>query len=188
MNHDRVSKAHSSPEESQTQDANDPPQLSAPTPMVASPSLIASTPKATAGPLGPDPITFLANLNVPMATIAAIAQEMLSFYTLSSRYVDDTGNGSTNAAQRQRSLDSDVQMSDGMGEGAMGEKVRARQLVEVLRRMRSEKERDGEGAAMNSVGPLISPTASVGMQGKPGGAGRGNQPVNKRLERAQAVG
>lgn len=188
VNHDRISKAHGSPDDPQTQDASDQLQISASTPMVTSPSLVASTPKAPTAPLGPDPITFLANLNVSMATVAAIAQEMLSFYTLSARYVDDSGNGGANAAQRQRSTDNDVQMSDGTSESTIGEKVRARQLVEVLRRMRTEKERESEGASINSVGPLMSPTASVGVQGKTGGAGRGGQPVNKRLERAQAVG
>src|SRR5258706_3890446 len=45
------------------------------------------------GSSGPDPVTFLARLNVSMTSVASIAQEMISLYSLWSRYSDDSGSG-----------------------------------------------------------------------------------------------
>jgi cyclin-C len=168
----------------------------------------AAAPKSTNNP---DPITFLANLNVSLATVASIAQEMLSFYTLSSRYLDDSGaNGasssSSNGNGRNKAAESGVDAffmdidSKGTSTGTEspgGEKVRAKQLVDELRRMRAMKqgELDGAGLSLTMTGlpgpshSVISPTMSTSTAS--GGLPRGNrtgQPVNKRLERAQAIG
>jgi hypothetical protein len=142
----------------------------------------------------PDPITFLANLNVSMNTVSMIAQEMLSFYTLSNRYVDDSGSGVNASSSRQKnagyseaSLDAFLADTDskpnGNSTGAV-EKVRAKQLVEELKRMRAAKERDQEAA----IGMVISPAATNTSTGNNPMKNRSGQPVNKRLERAQAAG
>ncbi|KAG8822295.1 RNA polymerase II holoenzyme cyclin-like subunit [Serendipita sp. 399] len=235
VNHDRVSQPATSQNypESQATDVTmheaAPTPVGAPTPSIgATPSFAASTPATVSHITGtmtmtnppttttttnnPDPITFLANLNVSMTTVSAIVQDMLSFYTLSSRYVDDTvtanATPSSSAAARRSTIDASSNDVGGLMMGAgtstttmegiqgansdagNGTKVRARQLVDLLRRMRSEKERENEGANMGSVGNmLISPASSIPAQaGGKGGSARGGQPVNKRLERAQAVG
>lgn len=171
---------------------------------------------------GPDPITFLANLNVSMATVANIAQEMLSFYTLSSRYLDDLGgagtgggNGSVRKEDQKIGLPTDgnglesfMMDIDGVqnqtpnrphfyhSSSAPVEKVRAKNLVELLSVMRwnKEKERDKEkeveNAAPMSAGGSVQAASPVSQitGGKANAAARSNQPVNKRLERAQAAG
>jgi len=45
-----------------------------------------------------DPITFMAGLNVNISTIATLAQEILSLYTLWDRYKDDTGDPSAGSS------------------------------------------------------------------------------------------
>jgi hypothetical protein len=167
----------------------------------------AATPKPTNNP---DPITFLANLNVSLATVASIAQEMLSFYTLSSRYLDDSGaNGtsssSSNGNGRSKAesgvdaffMDIDSKGTSTGTESPGGEKVRAKQLVDELRRMRTEKQAELDGAVLSLAmtglpGPshsVISPITSTGtVSSGPLKGNRAGQPVNKRLERAQAIG
>jgi cyclin C len=167
----------------------------------------AATPKPTSNP---DPITFLANLNVPLATVACIAQEMLSFYTLSSRYLDDSGpivagstsNNGNGRAKAESGVDTFFMDIDSKGSGTgtespRVEKVRAKQLVDELRRMRTEKLGELDGAALGLTtsglpGPshvAISPITSTSTvsSGLLKGT-RTGQPVNKRLERAQAIG
>ncbi|CAG8724904.1 1209_t:CDS:2, partial [Acaulospora colombiana] len=67
--------------------------------------------------------------------------------------------------------------------GSSLEKVRAKQLVEELKRMRNAKERDLEAA----TAMVISPAATNTSTGNNTIKGRSGQPVNKRLERAQAA-
>lgn len=74
------------------------------------------------------------------------------------------------------------------------EKVRAKHLVDVLKRMRAAKqaESDGTTLALNTsnlpasshsiVSPVSAGTGGSGMRGA------GGRVVNKRLERAQAAG
>ncbi|KAG8837088.1 RNA polymerase II holoenzyme cyclin-like subunit [Serendipita sp. 405] len=232
VNHDRVLQPATANNlmEAQTTDTFmlEATPFGAPTPSIgATPSFAASTPatvthitgptttNTTTPTVNPDPITFLANLNVSMNTVSAIVQDMLSFYTLSSRYVDDTAMGAAtpSGAARQNRATTDTTEVNGLAMGpgngvsvatmmegiqggssdvVNGTKVRARQLVDLLRRMRIEKERENEGASMGSVGNmLISPVSSIPAQaggGQKGGPARSGQPVNKRLERAQAVG
>jgi cyclin C len=195
VNHERVSPEalESSPK---TQNQTETPA------METSPA--AATPKPTNNP---EPITFLANLNVDLATVASIAQEMLSFYTLSSRYLDDSGpnvagstsNNGNGRAKAESGVDAFFMDIDSKGSGTESprvEKVRAKQLVEELRRMRTAKLGELDGAALGlttsglpgpshvAISPITSTsTVSSGLKGT-----RAGQPVNKRLERAQAIG
>ncbi|PVF96073.1 hypothetical protein CPB86DRAFT_709885 [Serendipita vermifera] len=178
VNHDRVAQA-SEPIPKVKEVIQDPmlsPSISmAPTPSFNLPQTpIGMTPGASQGPKdpattnpdNPDPITFLANLNVSMNTVAMVAQEMLSFYTLSNRYVDDSGSGINTSSSRQKnaaypegSLDSFLADTDPKPNGNAGsslEKVRAKQLAEELKRMRSMKEKDLEAATAMNLDPFKS--------------------------------
>lgn len=172
---------------------------------------ISPTPTQAKSTTNPDPVTFLANLNVSMATIASIAQEMLSFYTLSARYLDDSGsnvagssnNGASNSRGKAETtmdaffMDIDPKTT-GLGAGMESpqvEKVRAKQLIDTLKRMRAQKQAELDGATLGlttsglpaSINMVISPSTSTVSSGLLKGAKTG-QPVNKRLERAQAIG
>jgi cyclin C len=206
VNHERVSREamESSPE---TRNQTETPAMeTSPAPAPAS----AATPKPTSNP---DPITFLANLNVSLATVTSIAQEMLSFYNLSARYLDDSGpnvagsaSGSSSNGNGRAKAESGVDAffmdidSKGISTGTESprvEKVRAKQLVEELRRIRADKQAELDGASLTLTttglpGPshaVISPITSTSTvsSGLPKG-NRAGQPVNKRLERAQAIG
>jgi cyclin C len=140
----------------------------------------------------PDPVTFLASLNVSLATIATIAQEMISFYTLSSRYVDESGppaSGASSSSVRNKGneggsdaflMDLDGKTPSGIGAGGSVEKMRPKQMVELVKKMRGEKEREFEGS-VNSAQMMSPATASSAHTIK-------GRAVNKRLERAQAAG
>jgi hypothetical protein len=186
-----------------------------------------------------------------MAVVATIAQEMLSFYSLSARYSDDTtgagsatvGNGALRKDDSKMTLPIDLSGNniglesmmmdiDGVqpisgsnrvfnpSSSGSEEKVRARDLIDLLKSVRwardLEREREIEhaaqlagiiGATSNTISQVTSPIAQlagaaagsivgtvagvsvgVGSAGKGSVASRSNQPVNKRLERAQAAG
>ena len=138
-------------------------------------------------------MTFLAKLNVSMSSIASIAQEMISLYSLWSRYSDDSGSGSGSSnptpavhhgskAARGRgdqtpgdSVDGDFESSS-----AAPEKYRAKQMAELVVQMRERREREVLVAERMSV---VSPATRAG-----GSMAAGGRVVNKRLERAQAAG
>lgn len=184
------------------------PSQSTPDEMQITPEAVAPTPASNAGPTpaagatspsqaaltvtatstNPDPITFLASLNVSLASIATIVQEMISFYTLSLRYVDESSPSSStgNSSGRNKVTEADVNnfLMDVDGKtpgGVSAEKVRPKQLVEMLKRRKGEKERDLEGPMM-SAGTVMSPVTAASAHTIKGRA------VNKRLERAQAAG
>lgn len=147
----------------------------------------------SSGGHGPDPVTFLAKLNVSMSSIASIAQEMISLYSLWSRYSDDSGSGLSNPnptpavhhaskAARGRGDQTPGDSVDGEFESSNGapEKYRAKQMAELVVHMREKKERELLTAERMS---MVSPATS-----RAGGSMAGGRVVNKRLERAQAAG
>jgi len=140
---------------------------------------------------GPDPVTFLAKLNVSMSSIASIAQEMISLYSLWSRYSDDSGSGSSNPTSavhhaskvaRGRGDQTPGDSVDGELESSNGapEKYRAKQMAELVVQMREKKEK--EVLTMERMA-MVSPATRAG-----GLMAAGGRVVNKRLERAQAAG
>jgi cyclin C len=145
------------------------------------------------GSSGPDPVTFLAKLNVSMTSIASIAQEMISLYSLWSRYSDDSGSGSSNLtpvnhhpskAMKGRGDQTPGDSVDGEFESSNGapEKYRARQMAELVVQMRERKEKEVSAAVAERTS-MVSPATRAG-----GSMGTGGRVVNKRLERAQAAG
>jgi cyclin-C len=197
VNNDRIhvsSQPRSTPAEIQMTPENTAPTPASnagPTPAGAtSPSQGTQTGTTTSS--NPDPVTFLASLNVSLATIATIAQEMISFYTVSSRYVDESGppagGGNSSSARNKANdaglegflMDVDGKTPSGIGAGGSVEKIRPKQLVDMVKRMRGEKER-GSDSSMNSAQMMSPATASSAHTIK-------GRAVNKRLERAQAAG
>jgi len=198
VNNDRIqvaSQSQGTPEEMQIT-----PEATVPTPTSnAGPTPAGATSPSQGTQIGagttsnPDPITFLTSLNVSMASVATIVQEMISFYQLSSRYMDESGPSSgtvSGPTARSKVIEtvSEVTMMDvdgktPTGTGASGsvEKVRPKQLVEMVKMMRMGKERESEGS-LNSAGPMMSPVTTSSAHTVKGRA------VNKRLERAQAAG
>jgi len=145
----------------------------------------------SSGGNGPDPVTFLAKLNVSMTSIASIAQEMISLYSLWSRYSDDSGSGLSNPTAvnhhaskvvRGRGDQTPGDSVDGEFESSNGapEKYRAKQMAELVVQMRERKEREVSAAERTSI---VSPATRSG-----GSMAAGGRVVNKRLERAQAAG
>lgn len=191
VNSDRI---NAQPQSQSPDDMQITPETTAPTPAsnagptpaagATSPSQTAQTANPTS--INPDPITFLASLNVSLASVATIAQEMISFYSLSSRYVDESGPSATaNNSSRNKVTEAGLDSMDVDGKTPGGiasvEKVRPKQLVELLKRVKTEKERDLEGP-MVSAGAIMSPSTAASAHTIKGRA------VNKRLERAQAAG
>jgi len=145
----------------------------------------------SSGGHGPDPVTFLAKLNVSMSSIASIAQEMISLYSLWSRYSDDSGSGLSNPtpvvhhaskAAQGRGDQTPGDSVDGEFESSNGapEKYRAKQMAELVVQMREKKEK--EMLTMERIS-VVSPATRAG-----GSMAAGGRVVNKRLERAQAAG
>ena len=145
----------------------------------------------SSGGHGPDPVTFLAKLNVSMSSIASIAQEMISLYSLWSRYSDDSGSGPSNPipvvhhaskAAQGRGDQTPGDSIDGEFESSSGapEKYRAKQMAELVVQLREKKEKEIFTAERTS---MVSPATRAG-----GSIGTGGRVVNKRLERAQAAG
>ena len=195
VNSDRIHApppSQSTPDEMQiTPEATAPTPASnaGPTPAAGATSPSHTVQTATATSINPDPITFLASLNVPLASVATIAQEMISFYNLSSRYVDESGpsNIGTSSSGRNKATEAglDSFLMDVDGKTPTGtasvEKVRPKQLVEMLKRVKGGKEKDLEMSLM-SAGTIMSPSTAASAHTIKGRA------VNKRLERAQAAG
>lgn len=161
---------------------------SATTPLV---NIRATRRTSNPGSSGPDPVTFLAKLNVSMTSIASIAQEMISLYSLWSRYSDDSGSGLSNPtpvnhhtskAVRGRGDQTPGDSVDGEFESSNGapEKYRAKQMAELVVQMREKKEKEVPTSERTSI---VSPTTRAG-----GSMATGGRVVNKRLERAQAAG
>lgn len=125
-----------------------------------------------------------------MSSIASIAQEMISLYSLWSRYSDDSGSGLSNPtpvvhaskAAQGRGDQTPSGSVDGEFESSSGapEKYRAKQMAELVVQMREKKEKEMLTAERMS---MVSPAARAG-----GSMTAGGRVVNKRLERAQAAG
>jgi len=126
-----------------------------------------------------------------MSSIASIAQEMVSLYSLWSRYSDDSGSGLSNPspvvhhpskAARVRGDQTPGDSVDGEFESSNGapEKYRAKQMAEIVVQMREKKEKELLTVERMS---MVSPATRAG-----GSITSGGRVVNKRLERAQAAG
>lgn len=73
----------------------------------------------------PDPVAFLAGLNVNMREIAAITQEMLALYRLWAKFKDDP---------------SEAENKNGVAEGET--QYTTRELVDILQQMREKREQE----------------------------------------------
>ncbi|KJA18190.1 hypothetical protein HYPSUDRAFT_145355 [Hypholoma sublateritium FD-334 SS-4] len=118
-------------------------------------------PRAAATPKKPqDPIAFLADLNVSLPAVAAIAQEIISMYTLWDRYSEDSMCGVPGVGTPSG------EGADADG-GPDGGHITPSFLSAVLLRMREARVMDA-----SPIAPSVSRPVAV----------------NKRLERAQAAG
>lgn len=151
-------------------------------------------PRAVAAPKKPqDPIAFLADLNVSLPAVAAIAQEIISMYTLWDRYSEDVApdaklatreltnspmpSGGSSPAKRTvsrgESMCGALSAATPSGEGgeadggADGGHITPSFLSSVLLRMREARVMDA-----SPIAPSVSRPVAV----------------NKRLERTQAAG
>ncbi len=136
-----------------------------------------------------------------MTSVASIAQEMISLYSLWSRYSDDSGSGLSNPtpvshhasrAVRGRGDQTPGDSVDGEFESSNGapEKYRAKQMAELVVQMRERKEREVLTAERKEREVLTAErTSMVSPATRAGGSmAAGGRVVNKRLERAQAAG
>ncbi|KAF4615909.1 hypothetical protein D9613_011362 [Agrocybe pediades] len=126
-----------------------------------------------------DPISFLADLNLSLPLIATISQEIISLYTLWDNYKEDTSPDATKLARELTNSPSPTKASGSGGRASTGTTPAAA----------SDDMTDAEG---NFITPSFLTSVLIKMRevrfleharatGRP-------IAINKRLERAQAVG